>query len=81
MSKPEIYSFFKGDFVTLEDYEKLEAQLEAEKTMHDKAIAKWEEYLDKYHASQAKLDAVRKAFNIPDWQDCVNAIKTALGDK
>ena len=30
---------------------------------------------------QAQLDKVRDAFNIPDWQDCVNAIKAALEDE
>ena len=30
---------------------------------------------------EAQLDKVRDAFNIPDWQDCVNAIKAALEDE
>ena len=30
---------------------------------------------------ETQLDKVRDAFNIPDWQDCVNAIKAALEDE
>ena len=41
--------------------------------MHDKAIAKWEEYLDKYHASQDKLDAVLKAYVNPSEIDVHNS--------
>lgn len=62
-----------AEWVSYEDYKQLEAHLDIEiehsrdlcvqlgdeKRMHDKAIAKWTEYLEKYQASEQKLGAAR----------------------
>ena len=39
------------------------------------------EAADRIKGLESQLDKVSDAFNIPDWQDCVNAIKAALEDE